>query len=67
MVLTEPSMFELQRAEIRILSNVADAQGLGRARDLLRMAEYEFAERDEALREMRDEADLQAAEAALVR
>jgi hypothetical protein len=60
-------MFELQRAEIRILSNVADAQGLGRARDLLRMAEYEFAERDEALREMRDEADLQAAEAALVR
>jgi hypothetical protein len=57
-------MFETQRAEIRILSNVADAQGMGRARDLLRMAEHEFAERDEALREMRDEADLARMEAA---
>jgi hypothetical protein len=52
------NVFEKQRAEIRILSNVADAQGMGRARDLLRMAEYEFAERDEAMREMRDEDDL---------
>jgi ribosomal protein S18 acetylase RimI-like enzyme len=50
-------MFESVRAEIRLLSNVADAQGLGRARDLLRLAEHEFAERDESMREMRDEAD----------
>lgn len=35
-------MFEKERSEIRILSNIADAQGLGYARDLLRKAEYEF-------------------------
>lgn len=47
-------MFESQRAEIRILSNIADAQGMGHARDLLRMAEHEFAERDQCIRENRD-------------
>lgn len=50
-------MFEKQRAAIRILSNVADAQGMHNARDWLRMAEHEFAERDAFLREMLDEAD----------
>lgn len=32
-------MFESERAQIRILSNWADAQGLGNVRDLLRKAE----------------------------
>jgi hypothetical protein len=39
-------MFEKERAEIRVLSNIADAQGLIVARDLLRKAESEFAEAD---------------------
>lgn len=50
-------MFEKERAEIRILSNIADAQRLDHARDLLRQAEHEFAQRDAFLREQRDEAD----------
>ena len=47
-------MFEKERAEIRILSNIADAQGLGHARDLLRSAEHEFAERSKALEEQNE-------------
>lgn len=35
-------MYEKERADIRVLSNIADAQGLDRARDLLRIAESEF-------------------------
>lgn len=58
------SMFEKERAELRILSNIADAQGLGHARDLIRMAEHEFLERSQAIQEMRDEADLVRWEAA---
>jgi hypothetical protein len=42
-------MFEKERAEIRILSNIADAQGLGHARDLLRKAEYEFKQKSDLL------------------
>lgn len=56
-------MFEHERAQIRILSNIADAQRLDSARDHLRMAEHEFAERDQFLRELRDEADLKQLEA----
>ena len=44
-------MYEKERAEIRILSNIADAQGLGRARDLLRQAEYEFQKKSEFFEE----------------
>jgi hypothetical protein len=57
-------MFEKERAEIRVLSNIADAQRLGRARDLLRMAEHEFAEMDRWHRELRAEADQKRLEAA---
>ena len=46
-------MFEKERAEIRILSNIADAQGLSRARDLLRLAEAEFADRSRHHDELR--------------
>lgn len=56
-------MFERERADIRVLSNIADAQGLGHARDLLRMAEHEFLERSQSIQEMRDEADLVRQEA----
>lgn len=56
-------MFEKERAEIRILSNVADAQRLDRARDLLRMAEHEFAERDKFLRELNNKVGLKKTKA----
>lgn len=46
-------MFEKERCEIMILSNIADAQGLGHARDLLRMAASEFAERSRRYEENR--------------
>jgi hypothetical protein len=55
-------MYEKERAEIRILSNIADAQGLGRARDMLRMAEHEFAEKSRFFDELREEADQMRAE-----
>jgi len=40
-------MFEKERAEIKVLANIADAQRLDRARDLLLLAEYEFRKRAE--------------------
>lgn len=45
-------MFEKERAEIRVLSNIADAQRLDRARDLLRQAEYEFKNRSDIAEQM---------------
>jgi hypothetical protein len=45
-------MYEKEQAEIRILSNIADAQGLGHARDLLREAEYEFKRKSDFLKEI---------------
>lgn len=57
-------MFESERSQLRILSNIADAQGLGHARDLIRMAEHEFLERSQAIQEMRDESDLRQREKA---
>lgn len=45
-------MFESEQAEIQVLSNVADAQGLGYARDLLRKAAYEFKKHSEFLNEL---------------
>jgi len=47
-------MFEKERAEIRILSNIADAQRLDSARDYLRMAESAFEARDKFLQEQTD-------------
>ena len=38
-------MFENECMQMRILSNWADAQGMGSVRDLLRKAEYEVRER----------------------
>ena len=57
-------MYEKVRAEIRVLSNFANAQSMIHARDLLRMAEHEFAERDQTVREMLDDADLEQLEKA---
>lgn len=36
--------FESERAQLRVLSNVFDAQGIGHVRDLLRQAESEIRE-----------------------
>lgn len=44
--------FAHERCQIRILSNWADAQGMGHVRDLLRMAESEILDREKYIAEI---------------